>query len=286
MKKICVLGSNGMAGHVIYEYFSEKRYDVYGLARSVKNNEKVVNIDAKNKEELDNWLNQNEFDVIINCIGLLNKMAEENIDSAIYLNSFLPHYLETKYKNTKTKIIHISTDCVFSGETGGYMEDSFKDGDTIYDRTKALGEIVNNKDLTFRMSIIGPDYNEHSIGLFNWFMSQSGIIKGYDKVYWTGVTTIELAKGIEEAIKQNLTGLYHLVPENKISKYELLKLFKEVFKRDDIIIEKEIEHIMDKSLINSRTDFNYEVPDYKSMIEEMKEWVSKKNIYNYEKKGN
>jgi len=117
--------------------------------------------------------------------------------------------------DTAVKIIQISTDCVFSGKDGGYKEDSFRDGDTIYARTKALGEINNNKDLTIRTSIIGPDINEDGIGLFHWFMKQSGTIYGFRNAYWTGVTTIELAKGIEKFIEYNVTGIYHFVPTEK-----------------------------------------------------------------------
>ncbi|MDD2628432.1 MAG: sugar nucleotide-binding protein [Clostridia bacterium] len=280
MKKIGVLGANGMAGHVIFTHFTEKGYDTHGIAKGGKNNPKLVDIDVLDKEKLNNWLDENNFDVIINCIGLLNQVAENNIDLAVYLNSYLPHYLETKYKDSKTKVIHMSTDCVFSGKQGQYTEDSFKDGDTFYDRTKALGEIVNNKDLTFRMSIIGPDFNPKSIGLFNWFMSQTGDINGYKKVYWTGVTTIELARAMEEAIKQDLTGLYHLVPDNNISKHDLLVLFKEEFNRDDINIHEDNEKEVNKSLIRTRKDFDFVVSDYKKMVAEMKQWVDNhKEIY-------
>ncbi|MEG1009256.1 MAG: sugar nucleotide-binding protein [Clostridia bacterium] len=285
MKKIGVLGANGMAGHVIFTYFTEKGYDTYGIAKGSKNNDNMTDIDVLDKLKLNEWLDKNNFDVIINCIGILNQVAENNIDLAIYLNSYLPHYLETKYKNTNTKIIHMSTDCVFSGNEGKYKEDSFKDGDTFYDRTKALGEIVNNKDLTFRMSIIGPDFNPKSIGLFNWFMSQTGNISGYNKVFWTGVTTIELAHAMEEAIKQNLSGLYHLVPNCSISKYDLITLFKKVFNRSDITISENFEKESNKSLIRTRNDFNFVVSDYEKMVFEMKKWIQDhfdiyKDIYN------
>ncbi len=280
MKKIGVLGANGMAGHVIFTYFTEKGYDTYGIAKGNKNNTKLTDIDVLDKTKLNNWLDENNFDVIINCIGLLNQVAESNIDLAIYLNSYLPHYLETKYKYKDTKIIHMSTDCVFSGKQGEYNENSFKDGDSFYDRTKALGEITNNKDLTFRMSIIGPDFNPKSIGLFNWFMAQTGNISGYTKVYWTGVTTIELARAMEEAIKQNLSGLYHLVPDNSISKHDLITLFKEEFNRDDINIFQDNEKEVNKSLVRTRKDFNFIVSDYKIMVAEMNEWIQNhKDIY-------
>src|SRR5699024_1115052 len=108
----------------------------------------------------------------------------------------------------KTKIIHMSTDCVFSGKIGNYKEDSLRDGETFYDRSKALGELDNQKDLTFRNSIIGPDINENGIGLFNWFMKQEGSINGYSKAIWTGVTTLTLAKAMDSALKEDLVGIY------------------------------------------------------------------------------
>jgi hypothetical protein len=106
-------------------------------------------------------------------------------------------------------------------------------------------------------------------------MKQKGTINGYAKAIWSGITTIELAKGIKAAIASDLKGLYHLVPENPIDKYELLKLFKKEFKRNDITIEKYEDFVLDKSLINTRNDFDYDVPDYETMIEEMRKWMEK-----------
>ena len=197
------------------------------------------------------------------------------------LNSYLPRFLEKKYMNTKVKIIQISTDCVFSGKTGNYTENSFCDGDSIYARTKTLGEINNNKDLTIRTSIIGPDINEDGIGLFHWFMNQKDTIYGFKNAYWTGVTTIELAKGIEILIKNDVAGLYHFVPNEKISKYNLLNIIAEIFNRNITIIPKE-DYYVDKSLINTRTDCKYVIPTYREMIEEMKNWIDKNpQIYSY-----
>jgi dTDP-4-dehydrorhamnose reductase len=174
----------------------------------------------------------------------------------------------------------MSTDCVFSGKTGGYSETSFRDGETFYDRSKALGELENNKDLTFRNSIIGPDMSERGIGLFNWFMKQEGQINGFTKAIWTGVTTLTLAKAMEQALKENLTGLYNLVNNEDISKFELLKLFNKYMKDDRIEILPSDKLSLDKSLINNRTDFSYNVPSYETMVAEMKEWIENhKNLY-------
>ena len=281
MKTILILGSSGMLGHVVTKYFEERSYDVYNLSHRIKINERTEIMDVTNFSEFDKYLNKLKVDVIVNCIGTLNEDAENSPDKAILLNSYLPRFLEKKYMNTKVKIIQISTDCVFSGKTGNYTEDSFRDGDSIYARTKTLGEINNNKDLTIRTSIIGPDINEDGIGLFQWFMNQKGTIYGFKNAYWTGVTTIELAKGIEKLIKNDVTGLYHFVPNEKISKYNLLNIIAEIFNRNINIIPKE-DYYVDKSLINTRTDFKYVIPTYREMIEEMKSWIDKNpQLYSY-----
>jgi len=273
--RILVLGASGMAGHTITLYFQEKGYDVSTLTQnhfSVFANKNIV-LDVFEREKLENIINEGDFDAIINCVGILNEFANNNPDKAIYLNSYLPHYLSNLTKNTKTKIIQMSTDCVFSGKKGQYAEYDFKDGETFYDRSKALGEIDNNKDLTFRNSIIGPDINENGIGLFNWFMKQDKPIKGYSRAMWTGVTTVTLARAMEQAIVQNLTGIYNLVNNQSISKYELLQLFNMYFRKSSVKIEKNDEVKIDKSLLRTRSDFKFEVPSYEEMVKEMSEWV-------------
>lgn len=269
-----VLGATGMAGHVIATFFEEKGvYDVFNLSHRKKLNERSYLMDVSDFPRFDAFLNTQRFDAIINCIGILNQFASAFKDKAILLNSYLPHFLEYKYKGTMTKIIHLSTDCVFSGKIGSYTETAFKDGDTFYDRTKAIGELYDNSNLTFRTSIIGPDMNIDGIGLFNWFMKAEGNIQGYINSIWTGITTVELAKAIERAITDDISGIYHLVPSKTINKYELLLLFKNVFQRDSIHIHPYSNDMTDKSLINTRCDFAYEIPDYKIMINEMKEWI-------------
>jgi dTDP-4-dehydrorhamnose reductase len=281
MIKILIIGSSGMAGHVVTTYLCRnKGFDVYNLTNNIKFNKSTTILDVIDKELFNNYLDSNHFDVIVNCIGILNQFAEEYKDKAVYLNSYLPHFLEYKYIETTNKIIHISTDCVFSGKTGGYIESSFKDGDSFYDRTKSIGEIINEKDLTFRTSIIGPELNSEGIGLFNWFMKAKSNINGYVNAIWTGITTIQLAKSIEIAILKNLKGLYHLVPADSISKYNLLLLLQSEFHRDNIIVNRYENVYVNKSLINTRKDFNFNIPTYKGMIIEMKQWI-KDNISFY-----
>ena len=272
--KILVLGGTGMAGHTITLYLKEQGHDVIAFSKNKVNFCDNITGDAKDFNNLKKIIWDNEFDAVINAIGILNQDAEDNKSDAVLLNSYLPHFLSDITKHTKTKIIHMSTDCVFSGKSGGYSEKSFRDGVTFYDRSKALGELDNNKDLTFRNSIIGPDMNEKGIGLFNWFMKQEGQINGFTKAIWTGVTTLTLAKAMEQALNENLTGLYNLVNNETISKYELLKLFNKHMKNDEVDIRQNNEFSVDKSLVNTRTDFAFIVPSYEKMIVEMREWIN------------
>lgn len=278
--KFLLLGATGMAGHTISLYLQEQWHDVTAFSKSVFLYCKNINGDAMNRQFITSMLRDGDYDVVINCIGVLNQACDREPSRAVYLNSYLPHLLADTLRDTKTKLIHMSTDCVFSGKSGTYSENSFRDGETFYDRTKALGEVEDDKNLTFRNSIIGPDMKESGIGLFNWFMKQNGTINGYNKAIWTGVTNLELAKAMERAAVDGLTGLYHLVNNKVISKYELLLLFKKYFKRDCVEILPYENTKVDKSLVNTRTDFNYEVPDYEIMVADLAEWVDRhKKLY-------
>ncbi len=280
MKKILVLGANGMAGHLITIFLKEKGYSVTGFStKPITYCNNIVG-NALNLVAFKDILLVGRYDVVINCIGILNQTAEENKSTAVYLNSYLPHLIADTLKDTPTKLIHMSTDCVFAGNTGPYFEDSFKDGKTFYDRTKALGEVDDYKNLTFRNSIIGPDINIDGIGLFNWFMKQSGTISGFTGAVWTGVTTLTLAKAMERAINLNLTGLYNLVNNDSISKYELLILFNKYFKNNNLLINPSDKLKLDKTLKCNRTDFDFIVPSYEQMVVEMREWINThKEIY-------
>lgn len=284
---ILVLGAGGMAGHVVSLFLRESGHDVDTLSAHNALDDNTQLIDVMDLGKLRAVLDAKKYDSVINCIGILVKQSGERKDLSTYLNSFLPHFLEQHYKDTQTKIIHLSTDCVFSGKNAPYEETDPYDGEIFYDRSKALGEIINDKDLTFRMSIIGPDMQQKGVGLFNWFYAQTGETLGFTKAIWNGITTIELARGINAALEQNLTGLYHLVPEHNISKYDLLRLFVTEFDRSDITVKPDNRLAVDKTLINTRTDFDFTVSDYPTMIREMRKWIeAHSNIYQHYKKEN
>lgn len=281
MKKILVIGIKGMAGHVIFRYLSKnKNYHTFGIARNIAENDREISLDVSNTDKLKEIIINHNFDTVINCIGILNKDAEDYPSKAIWFNSYFPHFLEEITKDLKTNIIHISTDCVFNGKKGNYAENDFKDGEGFYAQSKALGEIINDKDLTIRTSIIGPELNQNGIGLFHWFMNQTGEINGYTSAYWSGVTTLELVKAIEYAIENPAKGLVHLTNGIAINKFDLINLFKEVWKKDQTIILPYEGKKVDKSLQKSKT-FEFQVPSYRSMLEEQRQWMTENNsLYN------
>lgn len=284
--KLLILGGLGMAGHMVRNYFSEiGSFQVYYSIRpntelSNKSNSFIcsdssngVPLDVTNHPALVQVLKQVQPHYVINCTGILNDHARNHLQEAICVNSLLPHQLAALGKIFGFKLVHISTDCVFSGARGGYIESDIPDGISVYAKTKSLGEVLDESNLTFRTSIIGPEVKKNGIGLFNWFMQQKGTVYGFKNVFWTGVTTLELSKAIHAAIQQNLTGLYHLVPQEKICKYQLLCLIQEVFHKTDVkLIEKDNPQI-DKSLRNTRYDFAYTVSNYLTMVQELYQWL-------------
>lgn len=273
MKKVLIIGSKGMAGHVIITLLKESgNFIVADISRNNDYFNSIYNLDVTDTEKLSAAIDEFSPDVVVNCIGVLNKDAEENPEKAIFINSYLPHFLAKKGNNVGYNLIHISTDCVFSGKSGGYTESSLKDGTGFYAQSKALGEINYGNHLTIRTSIIGPELKHNGIGLFDWFMRQHGEIKGFVNAYWTGVTTIVLAKAISDSIINEKSGLYHLVNGEKINKYDLLCIMKKVFCKNNISIIADEKYRIDKSLIIGK-ELIYEVPKYDSMITEMYNWM-------------
>ena len=280
--KFLVLGCNGMAGHMISLYLKERGHEVLGFALTKSNLVESVAGDARDAVFVKELVGVNRFNSIINCIGLLNQFAENNHSGAVYLNSYFPHYLAELTEGTETQIIHMSTDCVFSGKRGQYTEDELKDGETFYDRSKALGELEDEKNITLRSSIVGPDIKHNGIGLLNWFMQQETEVYGYIGALWTGQTTLQLAKTMEAAAKEKAHGLYNMVPDTSISKCDLLKLFNKFLRKEDnkISILPVDKMTVDKSLKRTRWDFGYKIPDYEVMISELGDWMrAHKKLY-------
>lgn len=279
--KFLVIGCNGMAGHTISLYLKEQGHDVTGFAREKSRFINTIIGDVVEIELLKDVVLKGNYDSVINCVGILNQFAENDHASAVLLNGFLPHYLAKITKDTDIQIIQMSTDCVFSGKTGGYTENSIPDGTLFYDRSKALGELDDEKNITLRNSIVGPDIKETGIGLLNWFLKQKEPVNGFAGAIWTGQTTLQLAKTMEHAAMLRAHGLYNAVPEKIISKYELLKLFNKYIRIEPIEIKRLDKFIADKSLIRTRYDgFGYIIPDYEIMVKQLGDWMrNHKELY-------
>lgn len=278
MKKVLVLGSAGMAGHIMTDYLrAQADLSVIGVARSETLFADEI-VDVTDFKALEAVINKHAPDYVVNCIGVLVQKSANELSQAILINSYLPNFLASLGEKLGFKLIHISTDCVFSGKEGAYTEKAFRDGDDNYARTKALGEVINSRDLTIRTSIIGPELKTNGTGLLDWFFKQNGDIKGYSHAYWSGVTTLELAKATYAFLNQNITGLYNLCPVNKISKFDLLGLFAKIWDKQ-VSITSYADYHVDKSLVCTRTDFNYVVPDYAAMLAEIKDWMSAHEDY-------
>jgi len=284
--KVLILGSTGMLGHQVVNYFLKfDDYDVIDIAFRSKLREKTIISDVTDKTAFEKVIIELSPDFIVNCIGVLIH-GSYNVENAIYLNAYLPHQLKKISKNIGAKLIHISTDCVFSGDKGGYIETDTRDGKGIYSQTKKLGEIEDDTNLTLRTSIIGPELKENGEGLFHWFMNQQDEISGFTKTIWSGVTTIELAKTVMWSINNSITGLYHVTNNSSINKCELLKLFQKYTKKDIDIKAVDGKNV-DKSFIDTRLLMNYKALSYDQMISDMVSLIANnRSLYSQYRVGN
>lgn len=277
--KFFICGCNGMAGHTISLYLQEQGHEVYGFDLQESKLIKSFAGNAFDTETIACVIKEGKYDTVINCIGVLNQFAENNHALAAFLNSYFPHFLAKTTEGTDTQVIHMTTDCVFSGKKGSYTEHDLRDGETFYDRSKALGELDDEKNLSLRNSIVGADINPKGIGLLNWFMNNTTgehpVVNGYTKAMWTGQCTYQLAKTMEVAAKERAHGLVNAVPDTDISKYELLKLFNKYLRGGRVQINPVEGVNADKSLKRTNWDFNYRIPDYEQMVAEMAEWIYK-----------
>jgi len=278
-KRVLVLGSTGMLGHQVVNYFLQfDDYEVIDISFRNKFREETVILDVTNKKLLEDTIFEIKPDYIVNCIGVLIGGANSNISNAIYINSYLPHQLKDIAANINAKLVHISTDCVFSGKKGNYVETDERDGKDTYAKTKALGEVIDDSNVTLRTSIIGLELKTNGEGLFHWFMNQSGTINGFTKAIWSGVTTLELAHTIKWAIENDITGLYHVTNNKSINKNDLLNLFKKYTQKDIEIVAVDGKEV-NKSFLDTRAEINYVIPDYEEMIKDMVNKISENNLY-------
>ncbi len=264
-----------MLGHQVYfRLKNDEKYEVYDISFRNKLHQNTQICDITDFMKLSSIIKQISPEFIVNCVGVLIKGSNNNPKNAILINSYFPHWLVEQADSIKARVIHVSTDCVFSGKKGNYEENDFRDADDLYGRSKSLGEIFSEKHLTLRTSIIGPELKRNGEGLFNWFFAQNGEVNGFANAYWGGVTTLELARVIEYSIANHLSGLLHVSNGEKISKFSLLVLFKEVWGFENVQVLKHSGKSIDKSLVKSkRVDF--QIPSYPEMLGNLKKWMDK-----------
>jgi dTDP-4-dehydrorhamnose reductase len=267
--RILVLGATGMLGYSLFANLNEyANLSVFGTVRSIRGKESffeglesnlITDIDVYDIEALENAISTVNPTVVINCVGLIKQqsISKQHID-AVKINSLLPHELASICDRLKARLIHFSTDCVFTGDTGLYTEDSLPDARDLYGKSKCLGEVDYGNHLTLRTSIIGHELAS-SASLVDWFLSQEHSVKGFSKAIFSGLPTSYIAKLIVDTIlpKPELCGLYHLSVQ-PIDKFTLLKLVSKVYGKE-ILISESTDLVIDRSLnsskFNSAADF-------------------------------
>jgi dTDP-4-dehydrorhamnose reductase len=282
--KILVLGVSGMLGNAAFRFLSEEpRHEVFGSARSgtvrklftpTLAERILVGADVENPDALALLFSQVKPDVVINCIGLIKQLAAANDPlQAVPINSLLPHRLARLCEVAGARLVHISTDCVFSGSKGNYLESDFPDAEDLYGRSKYLGEVDYPHAITLRTSIIGHElYSANA--LIGWFLAQQGAIKGFTKAIFSGLPTVELAHVIRDIVlpRPQLSGLYH-VASQPIAKSDLLKLVAETYQKNiDIVPDSTL--IIDRSLNADRfyAATGYRSPAWPELVKKMCEF--------------
>jgi dTDP-4-dehydrorhamnose reductase len=261
--KLLIMGANGMLGHTILRFFACNRaYRVYGTIRDLTSKhllqskapeaQLLSGVDVESLEDLTRLIAGVQPDIIINCIGVVKQVPEAHDPlKVIPVNALLPHRLAYLAKASNARLIHFSTDCVFSGRVGNYTETDVPDAEDLYGRSKLLGEVTDSNSVTLRTSIIGHELGD-ARSLIEWFLAQSNEVLGYKNAIFSGLPAVEIARVIHDFIVPNadLHGLYHLSVE-PISKLDLLSLVAKIYGKA-IAIKPEHRYIIDRSLNSER----------------------------------
>lgn len=279
-----VLGVTGMLGNAMFRVLSENAdLVVYGTARSESSrcyfaenlqSQIVVGVDVENHDSLVRVFADVRPNIVVNCVGLVKQLADANNPlQAVPINTLLPHRLAALCQATSARLIHISTDCVFSGSKGGYLETDFPDAYDIYGRSKLLGEVDYPHAITLRTSIIGHELSGHR-SLVNWFLAQQNSVKGFTRAIFSGLSTVELATTVRDVVlpHQELHGLYH-VASKPINKFDLLQLVAKTYGKS-IEIKPAEDLVINRSLNANRFKqaTGYMSPEWPAMIQHMYEF--------------
>jgi dTDP-4-dehydrorhamnose reductase len=279
--RILILGGDGMLGHQLLKSLAPRhqvrvtlRQDLesYSSYQLFDKDNAYFGIDVRSFERLAEVVADFRPEAIINAVGIVKQRptAKESIPS-LEINSLLPHRLSVLCKAVGARLVHLSTDCIFSGKKGNYQETDPSDAEDLYGKTKFLGETQDSHCLTLRTSIIGRELSRHK-SLLEWFLAQTGTIRGFTKAIYNGFTTLEMSRIIENMLVNHpeASGVYQVSSE-PINKYDLLLLFRE--KLDHMVeIVPDDKFYCDRSLDSTRfrAEFAYTPPTWDAMIEELK----------------
>ena len=297
MNKILVLGSTGMLGRMVSEYFSQfPEFELFQTFRSIQNNKLVNNhkFDAMT-DSLELLIEKIKPDYLINCIGIIkpeiNERNQSSINRAININTYFPIKLSKSAKKHNFKYVQIGTDCVFSGLVGNYQETSFQDAADVYGKTKIAGEIFNSSKYLLRSSIVGPEPGQGK-SLLNWFLSQNHqTVNGFIDHKWNGITTLNFAKIVHGMIKSSkfINNLQHITPQDEVSKYDLLLYFNKYFQSNVTIVSVDSNNPVNRTLATINPELNQQlwnmagyrsVPTIEENIKELAESNVTKSILN------
>ncbi|WP_223519100.1 dTDP-4-dehydrorhamnose reductase family protein [Pseudomonas sp. GL-B-19] len=281
--RVLVLGATGMLGNAVFKVLSSSSaLSVIGTVRNAKaidsfdskvKGNLISGVDVLDQDSLVDVFERSKPDVVINCIGLIKQLSSAKDPlSVLPINAMLPHRLAKLCALVGSRLVHISTDCVFSGRKGMYKENDVSDAEDLYGKSKYIGEIVDQSHVvTLRTSIIGHELNSQS-SLIDWFLSQSGSVKGFSKAVFSGLPTVELARVILDFVipQPALQGLYHVSAE-PIDKLTLLRHVAKTYQKEISIVPDEQLQI-DRSLDSSRfrTATGYAPPQWPDLIEAMR----------------
>lgn len=279
--KVLVIGASGMIGSTVLRVLSEKaEWEVFGTIRdqSVKQffsasigERLIAGIDVEHPYALVKVLDQIRPDVVVNCAGLTKHKPEADAPLvSIPINTLMPHRLAGLCKLVGARLAHVSTDCVFSGEKGGYTEEDFSDARDVYGKSKSLGEVIYPHTVTLRTSTIGHEL-QSKYGLLDWFLSQEGSCIGYARAIFSGLPTVIFAQVVRDVVipHAELSGLYH-VAAKPINKFDLLRLIADVYgKAIDIVPDEKLA--IDRSLDAKRFQLatGYIAPEWPDLIKLM-----------------
>ena len=279
--RILILGGDGMLGHQLLRHFMERHEvrvtlrlgsEAYGAYRLFEPGTAFYGVDPKQTDLLLPVMAEFRPEAVLNAVGVIKQRSESKaIISSLEINSLLPHRLALLCRTIGARLIHFSTDCVFSGRKGTYRETDQPDAEDIYGRTKLLGEVSEPHCLTLRTSMIGPELSRKT-GLLEWFLAQRGqTVKGFTKAIFSGFTTFELARIVERILVDvpAIHGLYHVAAQ-PISKHDLLALVRDRL-QVPVTIERDVTFECDRSLDASRFHQNtgYSPPAWEAMIDDM-----------------